>query len=411
MRHVYHTIDEEFNKFALICSIIFLIFPIVGVSLSIIGVINNKEQDKRYLWLVFSFLSLYMGAINATKIPMSDQVGYFRAYTMVPQNGFIGSLMNIYGSEWKENWSTKEMGYGFLNYIGYYFSFGNYQIFIMLFTAILYMLYFHGINKFYNYIYIRRNRHIYILSAIILLSFFTQFFNLTIHIQRQMIASAFMFYALVLMVEKQKIPWIPMIFACTLHTTMMFFVPFFFIRFLLKPLKIRYFILVISLMAVCIISAPNAAMAIISEGTDSYALKRLAYTGNSDNIGLNLETAYIVFIPLCFICLKNMYLEKKYLVQGESFIYMVFLILTILVFCSTNSTVQYRFMMASYGFIALFLPLLFRRNTEKAKIYILLISIFFVLRFYITFDAIIWKYAPVESILFDNFFSLLFYRC
>lgn len=273
------------------------------------------------------------------------------------------------------------------------------------------MLYFHGINKFYNYIYIRRNRHIYILSAIILLSFFTQFFNLTIHIQRQMIASAFMFYALVLMVEKQKIPWIPMIFACTLHTTMMFFVPFFFIRFLLKPLKIRYFILVISLMAVCIISAPNAAMAIISEGTDSYALKRLAYTGNSDNIGLNLETAYIVFIPLCFICLKNMYLEKKYLVQGESFIYMVFLILTILVFCSTNSTVQYRFMMASYGFIALFLPLLFRRNTEKAKIYILLISIFFVLRFYITFDAIIWKYAPVESILFDNFFSLLFYRC
>lgn len=241
MRHVYHTIDEEFNKFALICSIIFLIFPIVGVSLSIIGVINNKEQDKRYLWLVFSFLSLYMGAINATKIPMSDQVGYFRAYTMVPQNGFIGSLMNIYGSEWKENWSTKEMGYGFLNYIGYYFSFGNYQIFIMLFTAILYMLYFHGINKFYNYIYIRRNRHIYILSAIILLSFFTQFFNLTIHIQRQMIASAFMFYALVLMVEKQKIPWIPMIFACTLHTTMMFFVPFFLYSFLTKAIKNKIF--------------------------------------------------------------------------------------------------------------------------------------------------------------------------
>lgn len=57
-------------------------------------------------------------------------------------------------------------------------------------------------------------------------------------------------------------------------------------------------------MIACIISAPNAAMAIISEGADNYALKRLAYTENSDNIGLNLTTAYIVFIPLCFICLK-----------------------------------------------------------------------------------------------------------
>lgn len=410
MNYAYQTAYEEFYKFTIVCSILFLVFPIAGVVLSFIGVIINKGQDKRYLWLVFSLLSLYMGAINATKIPMSDQIGYYRAYTMVPKNGFWGSLMNIYGSEWKENWSTKEMGYGFLNYIGYYISFGNYQIFILLFTATLYILYFKAINKFYNHIYIKKNRHLYILSAIIILSFFTQFFNLTIHIQRQMIASAVMFYALIQMTEKQKIPWIPMVFACTLHTTMMFFVPFFFISFLSKPLKFKYFIIIICAMIICIIAAPNAAMVIISEGADTYALQRLAYTGNGDNIGLNLKTAYVVSIPLCLICLKNMYIEKKYIVRGESFIYMVYFILMILVFFSNNSTIQYRFMMASYGFIALFLPLLLRNGTEKAKIYLILSSFFFILRFYTTFDDIAWEYAPVEDILFDNFFSLIFYR-
>lgn len=62
--------------------------PIVGLSMIIFMVWNKKEpRYTDYLLLMFC-IAIYLGAINATKLPSGDQVNYYVAYLNVPTVGF-----------------------------------------------------------------------------------------------------------------------------------------------------------------------------------------------------------------------------------------------------------------------------------------------------------------------------------
>lgn len=95
-------------------------------------------------------LALYMGLINVTKVPYSDQVQYMNAYLLVPKQSIWQSLTNIYGERTMTSGSTKEMGYGLLNIIGYVTSFGSYPLFVLEFICLLYWLYFMAIKRFFE---------------------------------------------------------------------------------------------------------------------------------------------------------------------------------------------------------------------------------------------------------------------
>ena len=76
-------------------------------------------------------------------------------------------------------------------------------------------------------------------------------------------------------------------------------------------------------------------------------------------------------------------------------------ILTMIFVLSFSKTpiIQYRFFYYSYSFIPLLLPLLFKDRTKLAKIYQFGISLFFVVRFFLTHNDSGFTYAPVLNLL------------
>jgi hypothetical protein len=367
-------------------------------------VLSTKHPSKKVVYFFFFLLALYLGDINSTKVPLSDQVMYQEAFKLVPHRNLWQNLTGIYGLSGGA--TTKEMGYGLFNIIGYYVSLGVYPLFILLGTTLIYMLYYDAIYQFYNYI--KKGVTIYyIVAAVLTLSFFTQFFNLTIHLERQYLATTFTMYALVRTIVTHRIPWILLILAATLHTSTGVFLPLFLLRQFKKNLSLKWTFIIIGGLCVIMASLNFILGAFLSGDSDVYAVQRLQdMDGEGREERMSTSLVLLAAVPLYYITLKNLLFYRHLLKRDEVLIFMFYLFITIFALANPNNTMQYRFFMMSYSFIPFILPLLFRKDSLVCRSYLVVISAFMVLRFYLTFEQITFTYAPVEDVIFENFFGL-----
>lgn len=105
-----------------------MIFPIfVGIPRLVFGVMKNKMEDKTKYAVYIVCISAIVASIIATKPATGDQITYAAAYANVPEQGFVGSLINIYGIQttWEETKThiSAEFMNGVYNYVGYYLTF------------------------------------------------------------------------------------------------------------------------------------------------------------------------------------------------------------------------------------------------------------------------------------------------
>lgn len=399
---------QQNSKLLCLALIIFLFVPIIGIFFAVAIVLQDSIKDKRTFIFLFLLMALYMGVINATKIPVSDQVQYMNAYMQIPDQSFLESLTNIYGD--KSGATYKEMGFGLLNILGYFFSLGNYKLFIIEFTVLLYMLLMISIYKFYHYLNVRPFKE-YVIASIFVLCFFNQFFNLTIHLQRQEIASAVMVWVLVDSTIKQKINWFIALVAVSLHTSVALFFPILFLLYFRNKLKIWHIfsLIVLFCFSMGYLSTISSAFSAIF-GDGIYGLNRLENAGASDEDKFDTNIMLFFSIPLIFISARELWIYRKYLHNGLNMIFIAYTFLICFSFFNPDNTMQYRYFMMSYTFMALILPLMFLRSKRFTKIYLLFIACFFFLRFYITFEDMVWNYAPVENVLFQNYIGLFQYQ-
>ena len=406
MQRFAHLEETANSKVAIILLfVIFFIYPLAGIVGTTFVILRHKSQR----WLLptlFIMLAVYMGIINATKIPESDQVQYMNAYRLVPYQTIWESLTNIYGRTDGVG-TTKEMGYGLLNLVGYYLSFGYYPLFILLFTVVLYLIYFKSIYKLYSFCNIT-DKIPHVIAACFILCFFSQFFNLTIHLQRQVIATAVMIYCIVSYCEQGKPNWILILIATSLHTSVVLFVPLFFIRYFFKNLGLKQILLIIIVMVTLIASLFVLALKLLPL-IGLYGIERLAKAGLSQEKAF--ETSFMLFFsaPLLFIALKNILRDRKHPNHGENLFYLFYIYVLLFSLLTPDATMKYRYFMMSYAFWPIILPLLFKRPTIIAKSYLFLVSTFFFFRFFITFNDMTWKYAPMEIISTTNALSIFLY--
>lgn len=401
--------NNEKKLWLMLLAIIYLIVPIIGLVLTTFFIISQKIKEKEAYYFLFILLAIYIGLINATKTPVSDQYNYMNAYLLVPKQSFWNSLVNIYGSKYTDNYTTKEMGFGLLNIIGYFTSFGYYPLFILEFTVLLYILYFISIYNFFNHLKIE-NKESYILSATFILTFFTQFFNLTIHLQRQEIATALMIYAIVNYCINQKPNWLLVLISIAFHTSTAFFLPIFFIEYYLDKSKRTKVIALITYIILLNIIPLFATSLSSLFGYELYGIDRLSKMGSSQEDRFDAQLTLLVSIPALLISLKNIINITKSTNKTESSFYAFYISLIMFVLTTPDNTMQYRYFMMSYGFIAFILPLLYKKTNLVSNIYLFILPCFLIIRFYATFNDIVFDYAPVENILSDNIFQLLFYR-
>lgn len=399
---------DQYLRVILVLSALFLLMPLAAILGATVLILSQKIKQKEFLFFLFTLIAIYLGLINATKVPMSDQENYMNAYRLVPHQSVWDSLTNLYGMRYAEDFTTKEMGYGLLNIIGYGLSLGYYPLFIVEFTVLLYMLYFVSIYRFFAYLRLR-NKVYYILSGVFCLSFFTQFFNLSIHLQRQEIATAIMIYALVDSVVRKKINWYLVIVGVLMHTSTGFFLPLFVMRhFLGQTVSKKMMALILVLCAVFTLGM-NFIFQVVggSLGGELYALERLKNAGTSGEERFDITTVLFFSLPLAVVALKRFFIDNKQLKKNEYFLYVSYLALILFAALNPDNTMQYRYFMMSYGFLPFLLPLLVSKQTWYTQAYLFGAAFFFTVRFFFTFDDIIWKYALVESVMLDNVVSLL----
>lgn len=390
--------------------LLYLACPLLGLLILltfILSRINNK--NKKIIYLFFFLLSLYLGLINSSKIPVTDQLMYYEAYNMVPQRNILENLMGIYGDR---ELTPKEMGFGLLNLIGYYITMGNYPLFITLFTVLLYMLYFDAIYKWFYYIHVQQPVF-YIISAILILAFFIQFFNLTIHLQRQMLATAVVVHAIIQTVIKDKVAWSSAILSLTLHTSVGIFLPLFIFYSYIKKLSLIKILSVVGFFIFLMAGLSTLATSLTSIiGVDMYALNRLEGMNNAGREdAMPMTLVMLISFPLTLISLKNIHFVNKYKIRSnEIVLYVFYFFLISFSAFNPNNTMQYRYFMMSYGFIPFILPVFFRKLNQLEFLYLLVLPVFLILRFYFTFESIPFTYAPLEIILFGNIYSLFNYN-
>lgn len=403
----------------IICgSFLFILFPpIITLPVLIFYVLKQKYGRKTNYILFFICIALYFASINATKKPSGDQIQYFHAYKNVPIQGFIGSLINIYGIQqaWEETKTSisGEFMNGVYNYIGYYITFGYYPLYAALLTFANYILVFLGLYKFSQTL---KKPHIPIVCGALILSFFYLYFQYLLQIQKQFLAQSIMMYVLgsyAISGKMGKKEWIMTGTAIFTHAATTLFLPFL----LFKPLRNRLtkigLLCLGTLFSILIIMGPQLAGNVVSSLGDSalsYGANRLANSeaNNDVEFGLIWSQVFIIALPIAWIVLRKLWIERKTLTQAHAFILNVVLLLLLTITAMFKQPLaQYRYFMMIFAFMPFIYPFAYQ-NTQQRDRMLKIISVIMIIWFYYQFDKIVWSFAPEIDIVIKSPILLLF---
>lgn len=406
----------------LIDFILFIILPpIIGLPFIIFKTIQLKDKARYSDYLSFMIcIAFYFGAINATKNPEGDQINYYVAYLNVPTQGFIGSLINIYGvlNPWEEARTriSGEFMNGVYNYFGYYLTFGYYPLFACLLTIANYILNFLGI---YNFSKSLKKPHFPIIYGILILSFFYFYFQFLLQIQKQFLAQSIITYVLSSFAIKGKLgqkEYIMTAMAIFTHAATMLFVPFLFFRPLREKLNKKSLILLSIIFSIFIIIGPSIAGNIVSNldenssSTLTYGINRFANSEihNDTEFGLVWSQIFVIAVPMMIIVLNKIWRKRNSLIKEHAFILNIILLLLLtIVAMYKQPTAQYRYFIMLIAFMP-YTYFFITENLIKRDLCLKYISIIMIIWFYYQFDKIVWTYAPEIDIILKSPIILLF---
>lgn len=397
--------------------VLLMIFPpFFGLSI-IIGYIctrgNRINKSDYFIFMVC--IAAYLASINATKTPSGDQVTYYVAYNNVPRLGFWKSLIHIYGLGYyddpnKTNISVEFMN-GVYNYIGYYLTFGYYPLFEFLYSFVSYMLLFIGI---YRFCLTFSNPHIPIVCGILTIGFFYYYFQFALHIQKQFFAQTIVMYVIgnyAYFGRLRKTDWVALVCAVFTHQSMLFFIPFLIIKRFRQKMNKQTVALVLVITSLFIIYGPQMLRGSTqNSGLLTYGIGRFANSENSEDLTGSLAGKYLLAIafPMLIICVKQLMKLRKTNVESQSFVVVLASILLITVFAMFNQPLsQYRFFLMLLAFMPFVFPMAFL-NIYWRNVFLIAISCFMVLSFFILFKSIIWTYAPEIDIIVKSPLLLIF---
>lgn len=420
--------NSSISKFDIIkgffpIAIIILINPFVGMLIALVLVLIAPDYWKENTSRVMTFIlatAIWISLVNITKTVAHDQFAYASLFNHVPQKGFYSTVFESWGD-------GKEPVYSFITWILYYLCGGSLRLFFFTISMMIYMFHFMATYKLFKKIDASKGA---LICGVLILTFFTQYFVMTVHIIRQMLAAAVAIYAIVYRATEGKYNWWLLIAAPLIHTSAFFLVILSLIPWLYSWMNIKKIAIVLAcFIPVIIFSTTIGSMLGESEiSAISYAGQRLGEEGATDGGGIKLSIMLTVFIPLGLstLCVIWRNRVKKQAVEDDTEGYVVYdleddtdehysgikdgnailpiaylAILTMIFVLSFSKTpiIQYRFFYYSYSFIPLLLPLLFKDRTKISTIFQFGISLFLIVRFFLTYNDSGFTYAPVLNLL------------
>lgn len=382
--------------------------PFIGLPLVLFLVWKKKSLNfSDYLLLMICF-AIYLGAINATKVPNGDQINYYVAYMNVPNIGFFKSLIYIYGTDYyvdsgKVNISGEFMN-GVYNYLGYYLTFGYYPLFAALYTFVEYLMIYLGLYKVFRKAQMPKYP---IVCGVLTLSFFYLFFQYTMQIQKQFFAQAIMMYVLGSYAEKGKMTiklWLITLCSILTHASTGLFLPFL----LLKPLRGRlnkkWMAFIALMLFAFILYGPRMAENVAAEdsGVAGYSMKRFAESEGQADLASSLvmSQVLVIAVPMFLIVFRQLWLKRHIFIDNaQAFILNITLLLLLSVASMYSKPLaQIRYFMMLLAFMPFVYPFI-SSNVSKRNQWLKIISLVMIVWFYGKFSFIVWSYAPEWQIL------------
>lgn len=387
-----------------------------------VGSSDDYNYNRRNLLAFMIFTAAWISLINITKSINGDQGVYTRIFLKVPEKGFYSTVFEAWGG------SGKEPLYNFITWILYYLCGGSVRLFFFAISMMIYMFHFMATYKLFKKMDVSKGA---LICGVLVLTFFTQYFVMTLHIIRQMLAAAIAIYAIVYKATDGKYNWWLLVAAPLIHTSAFFLVILSLIPWLYSWMNIRKIAIVLACFIPVIVFS-TVIGSIFGESNISaisYAGQRLGEEGATDGGGIKLSIMLTVFIPLGLSTIflifrywnnkrKQSFLEYEEETNDDSdyieieeeknvddekdilpIAYLAILTMIFVLSFSKTPIIQYRFFYYSYSFIPLLLPLLFKDRTKISTIFQFGISLFFIVRFFLTYNDSGFTYAPVLNLL------------
>ena len=205
-------------NYKVVFSILFILNPTVA-SLLILFFLSGKSCKVNHVFLGM-ILSAYVSLINVTKVPVNDLESYLEYFSAAGDMPLYEYL--FYWNKYKAGVeSLKEPAYAVFSYFSYHILGGNQKAFVFLFSFLIYNLYFLSLYKVCRFLKLNTTQ---IVVSILFLFFNPVLFSLSVHLFRQVLAGAILFYILVACFFYSKVKYWLIFMIPLIHSTTFFFI-------------------------------------------------------------------------------------------------------------------------------------------------------------------------------------------
>ena len=364
---------------------LFCLNPFLGtLSLLIVKMMINK-RDTNSDFLVFLFITLFACLLQYTRIWDTNQPsdwyndGYWGLFLRVSDTSFVEYIIGAY----------KEPVWNLLNYIGYYITRGNYQIFSGAVAIATNGLLAYSIYRYWKYV---KLPSVTLISMLSLLLFFTEYWGTINNLLRQFFAVSIVIYVYVGKIISGKVNWWLLIAACFIHTLAFIFLPLLICKPLYQVIKWKQMLYLIIALCIATVAINHISFfSSIFSGIDflAYGLKRIESAGDPlDQNFLDPVAVYTTAGLMIVVCIFMNYVLKKDSTTVFFTNLLFFLMLICILIVNLMPEIMGRIYVMRFCIWPFVLPLFMVKYKPINTVYAWGIFIFFFTRFLVTFDDI-----------------------
>ena len=364
---------------------LFCLNPFLGtLSLLIVKMMINK-RDTNSDFLVFLFITLFACLLQYTRIWDTNQPsdwyndGYWGLFLRVSDTSFVEYVIGAY----------KEPVWNLLNYIGYYITRGNYQIFSGAVAIATNGLLAYSIYRYWKYV---KLPSVTLISMLSLLLFFTEYWGTINNLLRQFFAVSIVIYVYVGKIISGKVNWWLLIAACFIHTLAFIFLPLLICKPLYQVIKWKQMLYLIIALCIATVAINHISFfSSIFSGIDflAYGLKRIESAGDPlDQNFLDPVAVYTTAGLMIVVCIFMNYVLKKDSTTVFFTNLLFFLMLICILIVNLMPEIMGRIYVMRFCIWPFVLPLFMVKYKPINTVYAWGIFIFFFTRFLVTFDDI-----------------------
>ncbi|WP_289644386.1 EpsG family protein [Maribacter aestuarii] len=376
---------------------LFLLSPLTGVISTYFYLVFQKQFDSKKITFFIVIASVLLGIINSGKTIESDLELYEIWYQDVPNYNLINYLFYL----------GKEPVFFLYNYILFYFSFGFFEVYLIIHTTLCYGIMGIAMLRMHNAFKVSKE---ILFISLLSLFLFPNLFSLSAHLLRQFLAATILLLFIIDVAFYNKRRLILFISAVFTHTSSFLYVLVYLFR-RLRPTKTVLLILIACFGFFGLLLFQFSNLFVLQYSDDSvlsYGIERIQNRDsdlNFENLGILNYLLFLFIVGVFYILRLKLRSKNRALLLYISLLFLIFI-----TFNYNDTEIALRFSFYLYFLFPLavyFFTKFIEVNNffKKNRIVIIFAFLSFASWFVFEFYDSIWHYNNMEKILFIGFWE------